>query len=178
MTFSEKLLHKRRQLGLSQEALAEKVDVSRQAVSRWELGTAMPDAAKLLALSDLFGVSVDVLLRDEMDMDGQPALQQESKPLCGKRGWYIVGGMVTAMALIGLLIIGILVSLESGSYTPTYEVGPDGVESMLPMDSSLTVFLQLHHLEWLFNLCVACAPLGILIAFLPKIWAFLSNVDA
>lgn len=178
MTFSEKLLHKRRQLGLSQEALAEKVDVSRQAVSRWELGTAMPDAAKLLALSDLFGVSVDALLRDEIDMDMQPAPQPEHKTVCGKRGWYIAGGVLTVLALIGLLIIGILVSLESDSYTPTYEVGSDGVESMLPMDSSLTVFLQLHHLEWLFYLCVACVPLGILIAFLPQIWAFLSNVDA
>lgn len=48
MTFSEKLLTLRRDAGLSQEKLAEALNVSRQAVSRWEQGTAMPDAQNLL----------------------------------------------------------------------------------------------------------------------------------
>ena len=66
MTFNEKLLSLRRKAGLSQEELAEKLDVSRQAVSRWEMGETMPDAQNLIMLSDIFGVSVDYLLRDGM----------------------------------------------------------------------------------------------------------------
>ena len=69
MQLSDKLVSLRRSLGLSQEELAEKLNVSRQAVSRWESGTAMPDAANLLQLSKLFGVSADYLLNDDYQSD-------------------------------------------------------------------------------------------------------------
>lgn len=67
MTFNEKLLSLRKKAGLSQEDLAEKLDVSRQAVSRWETGETLPDAKNLLELSSIFETSIDYLLRDEMD---------------------------------------------------------------------------------------------------------------
>ncbi len=54
MTFGEKLTGLRKREGLSQEALAERLGVSRQAVSRWEQGAALPDAAKLLPCARLF----------------------------------------------------------------------------------------------------------------------------
>ncbi len=66
MTFAEKLLQLRRRDGLSQEELADRLQVSRQAISRWEMGAVMPDSANLLKISDLFGVSADYLLRDEI----------------------------------------------------------------------------------------------------------------
>lgn len=62
--FSEKLISLRRSKGLSQEQLAQALGVSRQSVSKWESGGAMPELGKLLGLSDLFGVSVDSLVRD------------------------------------------------------------------------------------------------------------------
>lgn len=68
MTFKEKLLTLRKKAGLSQEELAEKLDVSRQAVSRWEMGETLPDAKNILELSNLFGVSTDSLLRNEMEL--------------------------------------------------------------------------------------------------------------
>lgn len=61
MTFSEVLIKRRKELGLSQEALAEKVQVSRQAVSKWETAEAMPDMAKLVALADALEMSMDAL---------------------------------------------------------------------------------------------------------------------
>lgn len=67
MTLSEKILALRKQAGLSQEELAEKLGVSRQAVSRWEMGSALPDAPNILGLSRLFGVTTDSLLYDEYD---------------------------------------------------------------------------------------------------------------
>ena len=62
MTFGEKLHRLRRERGLSQEALAAELGVSRQAVSRWELGEVVPDTANVLAVSRIFGVSTDYLL--------------------------------------------------------------------------------------------------------------------
>ena len=61
MNFSEILIQRRKQLGLSQEALAEKIQVSRQAVSKWETGEAMPDMTKLMALADALDMTLDAL---------------------------------------------------------------------------------------------------------------------
>nr|WP_300679422.1 helix-turn-helix transcriptional regulator [uncultured Acetatifactor sp.] len=57
MSLSEKILDLRKQQGMSQENLAEKLGVSRQAVSRWEVGSALPDASNIRQLSRLFGVT-------------------------------------------------------------------------------------------------------------------------
>ena len=65
MRFEEKIVELRKQKGLSQEELAEQLGVSRQAVSRWELGQTLPDITNLLQLCELFGVSADYLVREE-----------------------------------------------------------------------------------------------------------------
>lgn len=64
MALPEKLYALRKKSGLSQEQLAEALNVSRQAISKWEGGSAMPESDKLLALSNYFGVSLDYLLKD------------------------------------------------------------------------------------------------------------------
>ena len=66
MTFGEKLQALRKKQGLSQEQLAEMLEVSRQAVSKWELNASMPDVDKIVAISRCFSVSTDYLLKDEM----------------------------------------------------------------------------------------------------------------
>lgn len=65
MHFSEKLMKLRRKAGLSQEQLADRLGVTRQSVSKWESGTAMPELGKLIALADLFGVTLDELVREQ-----------------------------------------------------------------------------------------------------------------
>lgn len=62
MTIGEKIQINRKSLGLSQEQLGEKVGVSRQAVSKWEQGTAMPELDKVITLSKVFSISTDDLL--------------------------------------------------------------------------------------------------------------------
>lgn len=62
MNLDERIQSLRKRSGLSQEQLAEAIGVSRQAVSRWETGAALPDAMNVLALSRLFGVTADYLL--------------------------------------------------------------------------------------------------------------------
>lgn len=83
MTFAEKVFKLRRKAGLSQEELAEKLDVSRQAISRWEMGIAIPDAANLLQLSRLFDVTVDYLIKDELSSDEDiPLVKSKQADIC------------------------------------------------------------------------------------------------
>ena len=63
MNFSEKLFTLRKANNLTQEHLAEKLDVSRQSVSKWESGQATPELDKIIALSAVFNVSTDDLLK-------------------------------------------------------------------------------------------------------------------
>ncbi len=63
MNFSEKLLTLRKANDLTQEQLAEKLDVSRQSVSKWESGQAVPELEKIVALSAIFNVTTDYLLK-------------------------------------------------------------------------------------------------------------------
>ena len=77
MDFSEKLMHLRKQAGLSQEQLADRLGVTRQSVSKWESGTAFPELIKLISLSELFDVSVDYLLKDHIE---EPEQAGESGP--------------------------------------------------------------------------------------------------
>lgn len=67
MNFGEKLQMLRKARGLSQEALAEQLGVTRQAVSKWELGDATPDLENVVALARFFGVSTDYLLLTEQE---------------------------------------------------------------------------------------------------------------
>ena len=67
MILADKLILLRKRAGWSQEELAQQLDVSRQAVSKWEGAQSIPDIHKILQLSQLFGVSTDYLLRDELE---------------------------------------------------------------------------------------------------------------
>lgn len=69
MGFSERVTALRKQAGWSQEELAQRLDVSRQAVSKWESGQAMPDLDRVVRMSELFGVSTDSLLKDTPEPD-------------------------------------------------------------------------------------------------------------
>jgi transcriptional regulator with XRE-family HTH domain len=65
MKLNEKIYDCRKKAGLSQDALAERIGVSRQAVSKWEIGSAQPDLANIVALAKVFGVTTDWLLTDD-----------------------------------------------------------------------------------------------------------------
>ena len=75
MKLQEKILYCRKKAGLSQEALAERLGVSRQAISKWETGDAVPEINKLLLLANVFGVTTDWLLSEE-----EPAAEKVEAP--------------------------------------------------------------------------------------------------
>ena len=65
MTFGEKLFKLRKEKGFSQEALAEQIGTTRQAISKWENNQGFPETEKLLQLSNIFEITIDSLLKDE-----------------------------------------------------------------------------------------------------------------
>ena len=81
MTTAEKLVRLRKEKGLSQLQLAEEINVSRQAISRWEVGLAVPSREKLRALSELYNVSVDYLLSDKTAEDMQKVSKTEDEAI-------------------------------------------------------------------------------------------------
>lgn len=72
MTIGQKIMHLRGSLGISQEELAERLDVSRQSVSKWEMDQAQPGIEKILSLSKIFSVSTDEILREDICIGEAP----------------------------------------------------------------------------------------------------------
>lgn len=77
MILADKIIDLRKKSGLSQEELAEKMGVSRQSVSKWESAQSIPDLNKILALSEIFGVSTDYLLKDENDSENKEIISTD-----------------------------------------------------------------------------------------------------
>ena len=67
MMMADKIILERKKNGWSQEELADRLHVSRQSVSKWEGAQSVPDLNKVIAMADLFGVSTDYLLKDELE---------------------------------------------------------------------------------------------------------------
>lgn len=84
MTFGEKLFKLRKEKGLSQEALAEQMGTTRQAISKWENNQGFPETEKLLQLSNIFEISTDYLLKDEKSFNH-----------ADERGYYVSKEMAT-----------------------------------------------------------------------------------
>ena len=109
MTFGEKLQKLRARAGLSQDQLAELLDVSRQAVSKWERNEAMPEAEKIIRISRQFGVSTDYLLLEERE---EPETPKAPVPAAGPwdrvRQWYRNKGYLLAWALVAWGVVRLL----------------------------------------------------------------------
>lgn len=119
MKLPEKILYYRKKAGLSQEALTEQIGISRQAISKWETGEAVPEINKLVSLAKVFNVSADHLLSED-DFDEQQAESEESDRstnwidvlpntigrLLKRYGWLF--GVYLAVIGVGFTAIGIL----------------------------------------------------------------------
>ena len=81
MILADKIIDLRKRNGWSQEELAEKLSVSRQSISKWEGAQAAPDLDKILAMSRLFGVSTDYLLKDDAQENAEHTVVEEASPI-------------------------------------------------------------------------------------------------
>lgn len=153
MTIGEKILNLRKARGWSQEELADRVGVTRQAVSRWESDSAKPDADRIIALCDLFGVSADYLLRDGTMERVSPVqgtwVQNTPLPKKQVAGWICMG--------FGCVVIFILCLLSS--FDPCV-VWVDGVRH-----TWLYAYIYFYNLGWLVILAVIGIIAGIILLF-------------
>lgn len=105
---SEKIYTLRRKSGLSQEQLAEKIGVSRQAISKWEGGLSVPESEKLIAISEYFNVTLDYLLKEGADCI-QKTEQEAVNGQSFKSHKGMLSGIITCVAgIIGLIIWGLI----------------------------------------------------------------------
>lgn len=115
MTLGERICARRTALGFSQDKLAEQLDVSRQSVSKWETDASVPDLDKLVKLSEIFGMTLDELVRGEIESqpaqepptavaqtpEGPPAVQG------GLRVCHVLGAALMACSILGgVLLMG------------------------------------------------------------------------
>ena len=111
MTLFEKLYNLRRKQGLSQEGLAEKLDCSRQVISKWENGTTTPDAEMLQKYSELFGVSIDYLVKE--DIEEPTSVQPTEKNSGNKKLLGILGIVISLLGCVSLIVFGAITVLNS-----------------------------------------------------------------
>ena len=144
MKLSEKLYLLRKRSGLSQEQLAERLDVSRQAVSKWESGVSVPESEKLVVISSYFNVSVDYLLKDEIDSPdtNEPTSSQKKNEIARYVG-------------LGLCILGFLCLIAWGVLMIANPGGADNVanSSMITIDGRGIILV----------VCILLVALGVIL---------------
>ena len=119
---SERLLRLRKQNGLTQMELAERLNISRQAISRWEVGLAVPSTENLKMLSELYGVRIDYLLVDEKsDASDVSEVYSSSCEHTHNRKWnipLIACVLLIALAVTALVYMGITQNQEQDQIVP------------------------------------------------------------
>lgn len=165
MKLSEKILTLRKKMGLSQEELAERLNVSRQAVSRWEVGSALPDASNVLQLSKLFGVTADYLLNDEYESDWDVPIVRRTESSVSHKMCKIVAGCISGFGLLGNFLIYLISRFVEVPVTvKRYEDGMFVYNGS--RDHNYLAFIREYDLEFLavlFWLMIAAGVLTIMI---------------
>ena len=108
MALSEKLYILRRKSGLSQEQLAEQLNVSRQAISKWEAGQSIPESDKLLSISNYFHVSLDYLMKEETQDTISEKEQINTSLQTGDRTRWLLGIVICIGGIVCLILWGLL----------------------------------------------------------------------
>ena len=142
MTIGEKIAKLRTAANISQEQLAEKVEVSRQSVSKWEMNQAMPQIDKVLLLCELFDISADELLRDKIELRGIESKERTSNKYFGTDGFR--GEANVNLTSIQAYKVGRFLgwyysrnTAESTNYRPKIVIGKDTRRSSYMLEYSI-----------------------------------------
>ena len=140
MTFAEKLKYIRKQAGFSQEKLAEKLGVSRQAVTKWETDTGIPDIENLMAISSLLDISIDELLSNEKGTKKHTDFLFESVTeydIDGQKRYDMKFGGAKRFVLVGYAGEKIRVRLASNTFATLqndFKVKIDDIKNRIDVD--------------------------------------------
>lgn len=128
MELKEKLSILRKLHKITQMELADKLGVSRQAVSKWEQGTALPSTENLIHLSELYGVPLEILAKSNLSLDQvpEPPAQAKSSKEQGKLRQAIVAIIGLCAILVGIVAFTLLTKDPGG--TPIKDLDSDIVE--------------------------------------------------
>ena len=111
MIFSEKLLTLRKAKGITQEQLAEKLDVSRQSISKWESGQSIPELEKIVALSTIFDVTTDYLLKsseiDDLSVKTEMLEKQQQQMLVREQRQHQIWACILYAITVYLVLFAI-----------------------------------------------------------------------
>lgn len=137
MSLAEKLVTLRKRKGLTQMELAELLNVSRQAISRWEVGAAVPSTDNLRFLGDLYGVQIDYLLNDDAelvtkDVDIQTTETGEYKGRSRvQKRWKMCIVVSIVLVLLAVIIsVAIAPDRESGRTTPIENLNSEETDDL------------------------------------------------
>ena len=146
MNLHETIYRLRTARNMSQLELAEALEVSRQSISKWETGAAVPELDKLVKLSDVFGITLDELVRStaEMPKTGQPELPSAAQPVETPRRMEPHRIVALVLLCMSLALTALLVSLP--------DFGRDALIAGLLLVAACVVLLVLprRHLLWGF----------------------------
>ncbi len=144
MTIGEKIAQLRNSANISQEQLAEKIDVSRQSVSKWEMNQAMPQIDKVLLICELFDISADELLREKIDLKCVGGEKRTANKYFGTDGFRGEANMnLTSMhaykvgRFLGWYYSTVEPSKEKANYCPKIVIGKDTRRSSYMLEYSL-----------------------------------------
>lgn len=114
MNLPDKIIKHRKSNGWSQEEFAEKLNVSRQAVSRWENGSALPDAQNILQISRLFDVTTDYLLNDDYESDKDiPCIKKANNVIDTQKRNYTRLSVIASIAFAISAVIWLFLAIST-----------------------------------------------------------------
>lgn len=167
MTIGEKILNLRKARGWSQEELAERIGVSRQAVSRWESDSAKPDADKIIAVCDLFGVSADYLLRDApWNAPASATMEEQHGRMSGNQ---IIGLVFICLSVLLTTVFAVFGSIHGGIHTEGDMLGGNATYH------GMMAVVKRYDMDWLLWLFAGIAAVGIGMLFQKQIVQLLSK---
>lgn len=129
MNFNEKLIELRKKEGLSQEELGYKLNVTRQTISKWELGQTTPDMDKLSEISNFFGISIDNLLNEEEIKTTDNPIKEETTKNNSTLKVVILIVIITIIFLM-ILCFGFISKIRSDKKSMIEEIFNKGIEKV------------------------------------------------
>jgi transcriptional regulator with XRE-family HTH domain len=166
MTIGYKLQLLRKKSGLSQDQLAEKLHVTRQSVSKWELGESLPDIENIVKLSNTFGVTIDFLCKDDEIDDSNQSVVQSTKEKTSNfyhnRVSTFFSICLISIGGLGLATIWILsrfiVAFQWTAGEPPvimpFDINQSPIYPRIETKGNYMAFVKTYHLEGLVIACV------------------------